>query len=183
MYWGRFNPPHQGHLEVIRKFRKDYDLIVAVGSSEHKDEKVNPFSGAERKAMLEAYLKESRIRGVRVVTLKDGPSASWAVGNLIRKCRPDLVLLSTEKSALADLAERRLPVVRFRRTGTVSSTRIRDAIASGDSRWKTLTGRSVANLIEQRDGVRRIQKAYGRRGSVRRAPHRGPATANAPAQP
>jgi cytidyltransferase-like protein len=170
VYWGRFNPPHQGHLSVIRKLNKEWNLIVAIGSSEHRNERSNPFSGAERKRMLESYLDELKIRGVKVVTLKDGPSQSWSVANLIRKCKPDVLFLSTEKGELAELAQRRVPVVFFRRTGRISSTRIRDSIASGDDAWKRMTGGSVARWIARLDGVRRIRTAYG--GSPRDAGRR-----------
>ena len=162
VYWGRFNPPHEGHLRVIRRFRKDYRLVVAVGSSERSNERSNPFSGRERKAMLEAYLRERGVRGVRVVTLNDGPSETWAVEALVRRCHPDVLLLSSEKRRLVRLAERHVPVLRFPRRGTISSSRIRRAIASGDPVWKTLTGRSVVELIERWDGVRRIRRAYRR---------------------
>jgi cytidyltransferase-like protein len=47
VYWGRFNPPHKGHLSVIKKFSDKYNLTVAIGGSEHKNEKRNPFSGKE----------------------------------------------------------------------------------------------------------------------------------------
>ena len=161
VYWGRFNPPHEGHLCVINRFRDEYRLVVAVGSSERSNERENPFSGRERKAMLEAYLKERGVRGVRVVTPNDGPSEAWALASLIRRCHPDVLLLSTEKRALATLAERRVPVVRFARRRRVSSTRIRRAIATGDPDWKALTGRSVVRLIERWDGVRRVRRAYG----------------------
>lgn len=167
VYWGRFNPPHRGHLGVIRRLRRRWALVVAVGSSERRDERSNPFSGAERKRMLEAYLREERIDGVPVVTLRDGRSVAWAVANLIRRCRPDVLLLSTEKSALADRAGRQVRVVRFPRTGRISSTRVRDAIAAGSDAWRKWTGRSVAELIEELDGVRRIQRAYRRTGRGR----------------
>jgi len=73
VYWGRFNPPHKGHLAMIQRFRKSCRLTVAIGSSEHRDERENPFSGRERKEMMEALLHESRIGDVRVVVLRDGP--------------------------------------------------------------------------------------------------------------
>ena len=177
VYWGRFNPPHKGHLAVIRRLSKRCRLIVAIGSSEHRDERANPFSGAERKRMLRSYLKELKIEGVRVVTLEDGRSERWALGNLIRKCAPDQLFLSTEKHRLADLAETRVRVVRFRRTGTVSSTAVRDAIAAGDGRWRTMTGRSVARLVEEMGGIQRIRRAYGRprgRGSSPGSASRSP---------
>ncbi len=161
VYWGRFNPPHKGHLSVIRKLKDKCNLVVAIGSSEHKNEKTNPFSGSERKEMMVSYLKESKIKGVRVVTLDDGESESWAVDNLIKKVKPDILFLSTEKSELTGLAKGRVHVVSFERTGVVSSTLIRDSITSGDDRWINLTGKSVAKLIIEFDGINRIRKAYG----------------------
>ena len=189
VYWGRFNPPHRGHLAVIRGLRRKGPLVIAIGSSEHANERENPFRGAERKAMLEAYLEESGIEGVRVVTLRDGPSESWALDHLIRRCHPGVLYLSTEKSVLADLAAHRVSVIRFPRTGTMSSTRVRDSIAAGDDRWRSWTGHSVARLIEQRDGLRRVREAYARdapdrvpvnRGRRRSATGRPRATAPGP---
>lgn len=149
---------------MIRRFRTRYRVIVAIGSSEHRNERKNPFDGKERKAMMDALLEEARIDGLRVLTLADGPSVRWSVENLIRRCAPDAVLLSTERRASLDAALTRagVRVVRFRRRGTVSSTRIRDSIAAGTEEWRRLTGRSVAALIERYDGLRRIRRTYGR---------------------
>ena len=162
VYWGRFNPPHEGHLRVIRRFVTDWELIVAIGSAERHDTRTDPFSGLERKRMMEAFLRERGVEGVRVVTLLDGPSESWALDQLLRRYRPKVLFLSTEKESLAALAEPRVRVLGFRRTGSLSSTRIRDAIARGDPSWRALTGASVARLIDEWDGIRRIRHAYGR---------------------
>ena len=118
--------------------------------------------------MVRSYLRESGITGVRVVTLEDGPSVTWAVETLVRTCRPDVVLLSTEKRGPLEAALSRsgVRVVRFVRTGTVSSTRLRHAIAVGDPRWTDLTGRSVVRLIQRFDGVRRIRKLYRTEGTA-----------------
>ena len=163
VYWGRFNPPHKGHLSVIRRLKNRCRLVVAIGSSEHHDERKDPFTGAERARMMRAYLKESGIRGVRVITLRDGPSWSWALDNLIDRCKPDVLFLSAEKRRLRSMVVPKVKVVPFRRSGKVSSTRIRDAIAAGDPLWEHLTGASVGRLIVDLDGISRIQKAYGAR--------------------
>ena len=146
---------------MIRRFRKSCRLTIAIGSSEHRNERENPFSGRERKAMMEAFLRESRIGDVRVVVLRDGPSFRWSVDNLIRKCRPDVVFLSTERSRLAELVAREVPVARFRRTGRISATRIRDSVAAGRRDWERLTGKSVARWIRSHDGIARIKSTYG----------------------
>ena len=148
----------------MQRFRERYRLVIAIGSAEHRNERANPFSGTERKAMWAAYLKESRIQGVRVVTVEDGDSETRAVGNLLRRCRPDTVLLSTERRGPLEgaLARAGVRVVHFPRRGTVSSTRIRHLVAAGDPSWRALTGRSVARLMEEFGGIERIRRAAGR---------------------
>lgn len=169
-YWGRFNPPHKGHLAMIRRFREECALTVIIGSAEHQNERANPFSGAERSMMMRAFLREAGIRDVRVLPLADGPSLTWSIDHLIRACQPDVVFLSTERNQLARLTARKVRVVRFRRTGGISSTRIRDSIAVGRADWERLTGRSVVRWILRHDGVARIRRAYKRTpsGRVRR---------------
>lgn len=162
VYWGRFNPPHRGHLAVVRRLERRGRLVIAIGSAERRNERRNPFSGRERQTMFRSYLREAGVRGVRVVALRDGPSLSWAVRNLVRTCRPDVLFLSDEKSPVARAVTDRVRVVPFARTGNVSSSRIRDLIARGDPGWKRLTGRSVARFIESSGGDRRIRRIYGR---------------------
>ena len=168
VYWGRFNPPHRGHLSVIKRFKERYRLTVAIGSAERRNERTNPFTGSERKAMMEAYLGEAGIEGVRVVILEDGDSETWAVDNLIRKCKPDVVFLSTERRGPLDaaLAKAGVRVARFQRTGTVSSTLIRHLIATGDPAWRKLTGRVVVKLIEEYGGIERIRRIYARSSTL-----------------
>ena len=156
---------------MIRRLRLRCRLTVAVGSSEHKNERANPFSGAERKAMLRAYLKETGIHGVTVVALNDGKTKAWAVDNLIRKCKPELLFLSNEKSDLVKVAARKVRVVRFTRSGRVSSTLIRNLSARDDPRWKRFTGRSVARAVERVGGIRRIQRVYAGTRSGTRSSH------------
>ena len=163
VYWGRFNPPHRGHLDVVRRFRRKYRLVVVVGSAEFHDTDRNPFRGSERVAMWEAYLRETGIRDVGVVALRDGTGpVTGAIARLVERLHPDLLLLSTEKNALSNLARTTVRVVGFPRASTPSSTMIREAIVRGDGRWKRWTGKSVADLIEQFDGPARIKKASSR---------------------
>jgi cytidyltransferase-like protein len=172
VYWGRFNPPHKGHLAMVRRFRKACALTVAIGSSERRGRRNDPFSGQERKVMMEAYLREAGIRDVRVVALRDGPSVRWAIDNLIRRCRPDVVFLSTERDRLARAVARRVRVVRFRRTGRISSTRLRADIASGNGGWRRLTGVAVVRWILTHHGIARIRRSHRLENGSRAGPPR-----------
>ena len=50
---GRFQPFHKGHLAVIKKILGEADeLIIVVGSSQHRDVVENPFSAEERVEMI-----------------------------------------------------------------------------------------------------------------------------------
>jgi len=161
VYWGRFNPPHRGHIALIERIARKVDsLTVAVGSAEQSNTKRNPFSGEERVKMLKSYLKERMVEVQNVVAVDDGTSWASSVDNLFEKCRRFDVLFA-DKKRISNLVGNRAKVVSFRRTGRISSTMIRDSIARGDGRWRSLTGRSVAEMIERLGGEQRIKKAYG----------------------
>lgn len=161
VYWGRFNPPHKGHLQLIKKILREVDrLYIAIGSAECENTKRNPFSGEERKRMLKDYLKEEKIdvKKVRIITVQDGKSNSSGVKNLFGSCgKFDMIF--TDKATIIEIVKRRANVQKIRRTGKISATQIRDAIAN-DNKWEHLTGKSTARLIMRLKGIERIKKAY-----------------------
>ncbi len=160
VYWGRFNPPHKGHIALVRRLVKKVDLlIVAVGSAECKNTRRNPFSGDERVKMLRSYLREQDIKVKDVIAVKDGKSWTSSIDNLFEKCGKFDVLFTDHKT-ITKLIRNRVKVVSFERNGDISSTLIRDSIAEGEN-WENLTGKSVVGLIRRFDGIARIKRAYG----------------------
>ena len=162
-YWGRFNPPHRGHMRLIRKLLRHVDkLVIVIGSAQYRNTKRNPFSGRERAAMLKAYLKESGIAAgrVKVIPLPDLATYASSMRNVV-KAAGQVDFLFTDKSAVIQAAQGKVQVKKIRRAGTISSTKIRDAIACG-GKWEHLTGKTVALLVKKFGGIRRIKKAYGR---------------------
>jgi len=137
-------------------------LVIIIGSAQHRNTKRNPFSGKERAAMLKAYLKESKIAAgrVKIIALPDLATYNSSMKNIL-KAAGKLDILFTDKSAVIKAAKDKIRVKRIKRRGTVSSTRIRDAIAHG-RKWTQLTGKSVARLVEKFDGIRRIKAAYSK---------------------
>ena len=164
VYWGRFNPPHKGHIALVKRLVKKVDLlIVAVGGAENKNTKraraLNPFNGDERVEMLKSYLREQHIKVEDVIAVKDGKSWASSIDNLFEKCGKFDVLFTDHKT-IAKLVGNRVKVVSFERRGDISSTLIRDSIAKGEE-WEDLTGKSVVSLIRRFDGIARIKRAYG----------------------
>lgn len=158
-YWGRFNPPHKGHINLIRKLSKKVDkLFVVIGSAQKKNTQRNPFSGQERVSMLKAYLREENIKGVKVFALPDKGTYSKSVDNLLKNA-PKFNILFTDKKNIINAVGKRVKVRVFSRRGAISSTKIREAILN-DKKYDYLTGRSVVKLISNFKGAKRIKRAY-----------------------
>jgi nicotinamide-nucleotide adenylyltransferase len=160
LYWGRFNPPHKGHMNLIKNLLKETDkLIIAVGSAKKSNTKRNPFSGTERVKLMKRYLKEEKIKNVKVIPVPDGKSMSAGIKNLINEC-PKFDVLYTDKETIIKLIKTKTK--RIHRVGKISSTQIRDAIAH-DKEWEHLTGKSVVKIIKKLKGIERIKKAYSKK--------------------
>jgi nicotinamide-nucleotide adenylyltransferase len=163
---GRFNPPHKGHVELIKQLLKKVDkLVMGIGSSNLKNTKKNPFSGEERKQMLEAYLREENIdlNKVKIVLLPDRTSYDSAIKNLFDHCHDFGTLFTHDQEFIKRLkGKAKVEKLDRKMTGrfsSISSTKIRDAIAN-DKKWEHLTGKSVAELIKKFDGIERIKTAH-----------------------
>jgi len=161
-YIGRFNPPHKGHIKLIKRLLKKVNrLIIVVGSFKEKNTKRNPFSGKERIKMLKAYLREEKIPSgrVKVITIKEGRSWKDKINNLFKAC-PNCNILFTNNKRIVNLVKHRVKVHSFRRIGKVSSTKIKNAIYE-NKKWEHHTGKSVARIIKQIKGRERIKESYG----------------------
>lgn len=74
VYIGRFQPFHIGHLRVVRQALAFADyVVVAIGSAQEQGTVKNPWSWADRYSMIEASMRPSERKRVRVVTLEDMP--------------------------------------------------------------------------------------------------------------
>jgi nicotinamide-nucleotide adenylyltransferase len=160
-YWGRFNPIHKGHINLIKRLLKQTDkLIIAIGSSQEKNTKRNPFSGEERKQMILSSLEEEKIplRKYSIIIVNDGKSFRSSVNNLLKKANK-FDILFTDKESIINIIKPKILVKRIKRIGNISSTKIRDAIAF-DKPWKSFTTKSASKLIIRFNGIKRIKKAY-----------------------
>tara|TARA_B100000029_G_C17504549_1_gene933956 strand:- start:119 stop:718 length:600 start_codon:yes stop_codon:yes gene_type:complete len=75
---GRFQPFHRGHETLLvaaedwrRENAEDLSLIIAIGSSNRQESLQNPWSADERSDMVEAWLSESGIQDVKIVSIPD----------------------------------------------------------------------------------------------------------------
>jgi nicotinamide-nucleotide adenylyltransferase len=80
LFIGRFQPFHNGHLEIIKEIQKKYDsLIIVIGSTNKENTIINPFSADERIKMIESTLIVECIENYMIVKVPDiNDNNRWA---------------------------------------------------------------------------------------------------------
>jgi nicotinamide-nucleotide adenylyltransferase len=162
VYWGRFNPPHKGHLSVIKHLldKECAELVIAIGSALSSHEPRNPFTGGERLLMLKAMLSEAGLleRTILVQVPDSVGSYEQTAANLALVCPPFDVVF-TNRGIIADVfggwgfSTKSFP--EFNRE-KFSSTNLRKALLSG-GKWTDLVPPSVSQWLTENGGVRRLK--------------------------
>lgn len=160
VYWGRFNPPHNGHLAVIKHLLGECDeLVIAIGSSLQSHTERNPFSGGERTVMVKEMLKEAGLLGkCLIVQVPDADSYKGTAANLRVGC-PDFEVLFTNRPVIADIFnEWGVKVGSFPdfERDKYSSTAVRSELSNKKSPGKLVPPAVLAEL-KRIDGIRRMQ--------------------------
>jgi nicotinamide-nucleotide adenylyltransferase len=147
-------------MKIIRDaLKQDKEIVIAVGSASKKNEKNNPFSGEERKQMIEKTLAANQI-SAKVVLIPNIPSDQHYVDHVEEQiqCRPKKVI--TENPWSIDLFTRSGYEVQVTdRHFEISATDIRERIAD-DKPWQDLVPIEVVRFIEDIDGIKRIKELH-----------------------
>ncbi len=166
LYPGRFQPIHWGHVQVIKwALSKVDELIIAIGTAQESHTIVNPFTAGERVIMVKLALKEAGVdlSRVYIVPVPDV---------LLNFVWPYYVQMYVPKFKYG-VARNPLVVRLFKEAGfevlipppydriKYSSTRIRKLMITGSSEWRELVPKSVAEFIDEIDGVERIKELVG----------------------
>jgi len=161
LYVGRFQPFHLGHLEAIQDILKEVEeLVIVIGSAQYSHNIHNPFTAGERlvmirQALLEAGVDYSRLWVVPVpdvhlhmlwVSALEGYTPRF---NVVYSNEPLTRRLFTE-------AGYNVKNIRFFQRKVYTSTLVREKMLAGES-WTTLVPKSVADFINQIDGVNRLR--------------------------
>ncbi len=156
LFVGRFQPPHKGHLGVIKKLAKKYNLTVVIGSAEKHHESKNPFTAAEREKMIRAALAEEKIKGVKIIRVPDYDSdKKWAAEVLGRAGRADAVV-SGNRWVWKCLKPHGVEPFRLPFPKRFSSTKIRVAMRAGKP-WKHLVPPAVFKIVKKIEAEKRTR--------------------------
>ena len=188
---GRFQPFHNGHLHLAKQILKECDeLIIAIGSAQFNYIYKDPFTAGERVLMIHAALSSEPndidlTKCYIIPIVNDENNARW-FGHLKSMVPPFHVLYSGNEF-VASLASREVRIKKpsFLKKDKYNGTYIRNQIAkatitttmatttiqhqkkkkkkkkNNDNNWKSLVPDSVRTIIEQIDGVKRIEMLLG----------------------
>jgi len=161
LFVGRFQPFHNGHLEVIKDILKETDeLVVVIGSAQYSHRLDNPFTAGERITMIRKALDEAKIPVSKTWTI---PVADvnvhmlW-VAKIVGYSPKFSVVYGNEPLTRRLFMEAGFKVkpVTFHRRAEYSATEIRRRMLENKN-WETLVPKNVATYIKEIDGVKRLQ--------------------------
>lgn len=158
---GRFQPFHLGHLSAIKQALKKVDkLYIAIGSSQYDHESYNPFTGEERREMVERALEEADLKDKCEIFLVPDihDDAKWT--EHVRKIVPPFDKIFVGNNSLVKELFNMYdttPVIDVEHKLDISATKIRSAIVKGLD-WEKHVSPTVAAYLKEIDGIERIRK-------------------------
>ncbi|MEM0202915.1 MAG: nicotinamide-nucleotide adenylyltransferase [Archaeoglobaceae archaeon] len=166
LIFGRFQPFHLGHLEVIKWALKSFDeIVLLIGMADESHTLRNPFTAGERIWMIRESLIENGISLDKIITATV-PTMSVYVGNAfyILNLVPKIKAIITRNPIIAQVfKDAGLEVLippDFNRE-KFRGTTIRKMMLNGGN-WKECVPNAVVRIIESINGVERLKKANSR---------------------
>jgi nicotinamide-nucleotide adenylyltransferase len=162
---GRFQPFHNGHLQVIRWIaEREEQIIIGIGSAQESHTMSDPFTAGERYEMVHEALKNEGIGELFIVPMEDLNRNSLWVAHVI-SLSPSFDSVYTNNPLVQELFEEYAPVKKvvspptFKRK-VLTGRKIREFMVEGKD-WRSYVPGAVADVIERVDGVERIRNIAG----------------------
>jgi nicotinamide-nucleotide adenylyltransferase len=159
---GRFQPFHKGHLAIIKNILDGVDeLIIVVGSSQHKDSEDNPFSADERLEMIRRALDSEGITKFQVYKVPDIGDDDRYPGHLMDRV-PNFDAVYSGNSLVQRLfgaAGKDVRKISLIKRDEYSGTEIRRRMRSGEE-WEHLVPDAVLKYLDEIGGVERVKKLF-----------------------
>ena len=159
---GRFQPFHLGHLGAVKAVLKEVDeLVIVIGSAQYSHSLNDPFTAGERLIMIRFALREAKLSSSRlwIVPVPDvNLHMLWV--SAVEGYTPKFKVCYTNEPLTHRLfAEAGYTVksIPFFDRKQYMSTVIRQRMLRGDDSWRDLVPKSVADFIDEIDGVNRLR--------------------------
>ncbi len=161
VFVGRFQPFHNGHLEVIKRIMNEVDeLVIVVGSSQYSHRLDNPFTAGERIAMIRKAIEEEGIQLSRIwiIPVPDVHQHALWVSQIVGYSPKFDVVYANEPLTRRLFIEAgfKVELMPLIKREIYLATEIRKRMLTGED-WKNLVPSSVANFIKDVDGAVRLR--------------------------
>ncbi len=157
---GRFQPFHNGHLEIIRKIlSENSSVIIGIGSAQYSHTLQNPFTAGERHLMISTTLEQEGIFQFYLVPIEDVNSNPLWVAH-VESLTPGFNRVYTNNPLVTRLFKEkhyRVESMDMINRSEWSGTRIREKILKNLD-WRNDVPKAVADIIDEIDGVARMQE-------------------------
>lgn len=159
---GRFQPPHLGHMEIIKQILEEVsELIIGIGSAQLSHELNDPFTAGERILMLNKSLAGCNIDLSRVyfIPIPDVNNNAIWVSHVLSFSPPFSIVYSGNPLVKRLFKERgfevRTPPMfnREEYRGREIRRRIFD-----DKKWQDLVPDAVVEVIDEINGADRLKE-------------------------
>lgn len=156
---GRFQPFHNGHLEVVKEIVEEHEyLVIGIGSAQDSHSIENPFTAGERYQMIANTLDRQGIRDYYIVPIMDvNRYAIWVAH--VESLTPPFDVVFTHNPLTKRLFQERnyeVEAPRLYDRETISGEEIRRRIIDNES-WHDLVPNEVVRIITDIKGVERIR--------------------------
>ena len=166
-YIGRFQPYHDGHHHMVEAIADQVDeLVLGIGSAGDSHTRRNPFTAGERVMMITKSLAEFDLP-TYVVPIEDLDRNSVWVSH-VQSMSPAFDVAFSNNPLVIRLFEEAGVEVRqspmFRRE-VLEGSELRERMVDGEP-WESLVPDPAAAVIEEIDGVERIQQVADSDGAA-----------------
>jgi nicotinamide-nucleotide adenylyltransferase len=161
LFVGRFQPFHLGHLEAIKSVLKEVDeLVIVIGSAQYSHTIHDPFTAGERLVMIRRALNEAKIDNSKlwIMPVPDVHLHMLWV-SAVEGYTPKFDLLYSNEPLTSRLfreAGYKVEGIPFFTRKVFMSTIVREKMVKGEN-WRELIPKSVADFIDEIDGVNRLR--------------------------
>jgi nicotinamide-nucleotide adenylyltransferase len=161
LYVGRFQPFHNGHMQVIEsivKTREVNELIIGIGSADTSHDLRHPFTAGERVLMITRSLNGLEIP-FYVIPLEDVRRNALWVAHVKSMVPPFDIVYSSNPLVIQLFKEAGIPVhssplyLRESLAGTV----VRKKMLEGDT-WRESVPPEVESVIAEVHGIERMRQ-------------------------
>lgn len=157
LFIGRFQPFHNGHLEVVKRALKEAKHLIIVVAVPLQKTKKDPFSAEERKDMVEQALHSEGIKGFSLYVVNDIPSDGEYASH-VRQFVPNFSVVYVGENKLNErlFKEAGFKVVSSERYFGISSTKVREDMLRNGSEWKKMVPKAVVGYVEKKHLERKV---------------------------